>query len=321
MGIGVICISQVQASAFPVYPQIVPWNQFRSALSLTFDDSNYTPLSPIIRSLKRGHLLATFFLITNHVQWQEESQWRNVLADGNELGSGSLNGNLPGQRFFESAKAQVWGGLKVLENMLGVPLYVFAYPHFVVTPSLETWVRKKFLFGRGLGPPNQSTILWNSSPNWSILPSIPISAKSSLASVQNQIVRSERNQSWILLAFQRPFRPLTIWWKQFARWLQQRPQRSLWIEPMGRVGVYLWANDCFRHAIIQNKQHIQIWKWKVPKHFPPHEILKMRLITKSPRINLNKVQIFQNHQRLVPNRAGVYSLWFNLKNMVIRLPS
>jgi peptidoglycan/xylan/chitin deacetylase (PgdA/CDA1 family) len=63
-----------------------------SAISLTFDDALPTHLANAGPILKKHHLHGTFFVITGSKTWAERpDDWRRLAAEGNEIGSHTVN--------------------------------------------------------------------------------------------------------------------------------------------------------------------------------------------------------------------------------------
>ncbi|MGO8786452.1 MAG: polysaccharide deacetylase family protein [Terriglobia bacterium] len=74
-------------------PTVTPWPQDRAAaVSLTFDDGLPTHLENAGPILKKHHLHGTFFVVTSSKTWTERADgWRRLAAEGNEIGSHTIN--------------------------------------------------------------------------------------------------------------------------------------------------------------------------------------------------------------------------------------
>lgn len=74
-------------------PTVTPWPQERAAaISLTFDDALPTHLDNAGPILKKHHLHGTFFVTTSSRAWTgRPDDWRRLAAEGNEIGSHTVN--------------------------------------------------------------------------------------------------------------------------------------------------------------------------------------------------------------------------------------
>src|SRR5947208_132694 len=80
----------IQAQAEFASPfQVLPWNGYRSAISLTFDDGDPIHLDLVFPELQKRKLRATFFLITNKLDRIED--WKKLAASGQEIGNHTLD--------------------------------------------------------------------------------------------------------------------------------------------------------------------------------------------------------------------------------------
>jgi peptidoglycan-N-acetylglucosamine deacetylase len=69
--------------------KVLPWNNHRAAVSLTFDDARPVHLDVAIPELNKRHLRATFFVIVSKLTRLDE--WRKAQSEGHEIGNHSVS--------------------------------------------------------------------------------------------------------------------------------------------------------------------------------------------------------------------------------------
>src|SRR6266567_5514554 len=86
--LSVACCS-AQTRAFTV----LPWDDHRAAVSLTFDDARPVQLDEAVPELNKRHLRGTFFVIISKLTRLDK--WRQAQADGHEIGNHTLTHEHP----------------------------------------------------------------------------------------------------------------------------------------------------------------------------------------------------------------------------------
>src|SRR5258708_1986270 len=65
--------------------EVVPWNGYKAAISLTYDDADPIHLDVAIPEMNKRKLRGTFYLITGKLSRVEE--WKAAQASGQEMGN------------------------------------------------------------------------------------------------------------------------------------------------------------------------------------------------------------------------------------------
>src|SRR5690349_1331397 len=68
---------------------VLPWNGYKAAVSLTFDDADSVQLDKAIPELNKRHLRGTFFLTVSKLTRLDD--WRKVQREGHEIGNHSVS--------------------------------------------------------------------------------------------------------------------------------------------------------------------------------------------------------------------------------------
>lgn len=113
---------------------------------LTFDDGYsdfYTDVFPL---LKKYHVKATVFLITDFIgrkEFLKEKQIRELLGSGLvEIGSHTLHHVYLKKASVEVARKQIFDSRKQLEDQFGIQVTTFAYPYGVFTQKTLDLVKE-----------------------------------------------------------------------------------------------------------------------------------------------------------------------------------
>jgi len=66
---------------------VLPWNGYKAAVSLTYDDGDPIHLDLVIPEMKKRGMTGTFFLISDKIQRIED--WKKAAKSGMEIGNHS----------------------------------------------------------------------------------------------------------------------------------------------------------------------------------------------------------------------------------------
>src|ERR1700722_16738908 len=64
---------------------VIPWNGYKAALSMTYDDADPIHLDVAVPELAKRHLRGTFFMIEGNLSRIDE--WKHILDSGQEIGN------------------------------------------------------------------------------------------------------------------------------------------------------------------------------------------------------------------------------------------
>ena len=127
--------------------KVMPWNNHRAAVSLTFDDAKPVQLDRVIPELNKRHLRGTFFLIISKLTRIDD--WRRAQAEGQEIGSHSVSHEHPANLTKESEETQVEDAKQFLDSNFKTSVCIFAYPYSETSAGLTFWVKRYDFAARG----------------------------------------------------------------------------------------------------------------------------------------------------------------------------
>jgi peptidoglycan/xylan/chitin deacetylase (PgdA/CDA1 family) len=124
---------------------------------ITFDDGYRNVLKNALEILTRNKFRAIQFIVADLIGTRNEwdvkngdapeplmgaSEIREWLAAGQEIGSHSLTHRNLAKLKLPEAREQIFASKKKLEDMFGVPIRHFCYPHGSYTPAVRDLVRE-----------------------------------------------------------------------------------------------------------------------------------------------------------------------------------
>ncbi len=292
--------------------QILPWNGYKAALSLTFDDGDPIHLDLVIPELDKRGLKGTFFLIA--AKLDRLTEWQKASQEGHEIGNHSLDHKHLTEYGPNGAVKQVVEAKKILEKDFGIPILTYAYPYFETNGELEKTVDENDFIARGgFGVfemnPDQDI-------NWSNIPSRGTATGIDYTVYQQWIDQDIADGCWTVFlthgvegtpwGFQ-PV-PKAVFLK-LLDYLAER-KKDLWIAPFGTVGAYWKAQKVIEAAEPHQDGTTLIWKWKKPQVFPLGVVLKIHIAGEG-------IQVTQGGKVVEPLAGSIYPVSFDAQELKI----
>src|SRR6185295_15136669 len=175
--------------------QVLPWNGYLSAISLTFDDGDPIHLDLVFPELQKRKLRATFFLITNKLDRIEN--WKKLAASGQEIGNHTLDHKHVGEFKPGEARHQVNDAKDFLEKTFGKPILTFDYPFVEITPEIKKWVDEGHFIARGGFGSNYYQDP-DSEPDWLNIPSRMTATGTDYGVYENWMDENLKAKAWMV---------------------------------------------------------------------------------------------------------------------------
>lgn len=297
--------------------KVLPWNNHKAALSLTFDDSRAVHLDVAVPELNKRHLRATFFLIVSKTTRLDD--WRRVQAQGHEIGNHSVSHEPAADLTKSGEELQVEDAKKFLDSNFKSDILTFAYPYTEVSPGLLYWVRRYDFAARGgRGDGSQVYIKSDVQPDWYNLPSQPSYTKYDAATYQSWIDKDVSLNAWTVLQIHGIGDPSTgfepIPSKTFVEFLDDvkvAESKGLWVAPFGEVAAYFRAQKIVEAAMPQVANGEKKFAWQVPTPFPSGIVLKVAVPGSHARL-------YQGGRELHRGKDGAYSVAFDSREFIVK---
>jgi peptidoglycan/xylan/chitin deacetylase (PgdA/CDA1 family) len=295
---------------------IIPWNGYKAAISLSFDDGDPSQLETAVPELSKRGIRGTFFLIANRLKNLEE--WKKAAQAGQEIGNHTLDHRHGRDLNATEAVEQVQLSRQKLEESLGVSSPTFAYPFTEITADLRRASQNCHFLSRGgygavcMNPENQ--------PDWHYLASQVAYAHTSSGILKGWTDQNIYGGTWSIPQFhaftgsQTGWQPLSpVKFSDFLDDLVER-KKEIWVAPLGEVGAYWQAQGILEKANIERKEETVFLRWKKPLLIPAGTILKVRLAK-------NTEKVYQKNQLLEPSAEGIYQIAFDAEELQLTLKS
>ncbi len=295
--------------------KVVPWNGYKAAYSLTFDDGDPCHLDVAIPEMTKRHLRGTFNLISSRIPRLEE--WKKVPAMGQEIGNHTYSHVHPVTFTHEEELKQVLTAQKDLEKIFGFPIITFTYPFTEITPSYEKCAQTYHFISRGGWGPTYF-LKPDMDIDWGNIPSESTATKTDPKLYREWIDKTLAEGCWFLIRIHGIEGTITgyqaIKKKEFTDLLDYLAlnRNDLWIAPFGEVGGYWRAQKIVEKAPAKTTGSSTTWTWEKPLIFPTGVALKVKID--------GKVKVSQNGES-VKSSNGVYSISFDAKELTIEAAS
>jgi len=298
--------------------KVLPWNNHRAAVSLTFDDARPVHLDVAIPELDKRHLRATFFVIVSKLIRLDE--WRKAQAEGHEIGNHSVSHEHAAELTKAGEELQVEDAKKFLDSNFKSEIITFAYPYMEVSPGIKFWVKRYDFAARGLpGDGNLLYVTANADPDWYNLPSQPVFTKYDKTVYESWFQKATSLGAWTTLQFHgigepsTGFEPIpTETFISILDYLKQEESKGLWVATFGEVAGYLRAQkilEATRPTTARGESH---FFWDVPTPFPHGVVLKVRME------NGGRSRLYQSGRQLHATKEGIYSIAFDSRELIVK---
>jgi peptidoglycan/xylan/chitin deacetylase (PgdA/CDA1 family) len=297
---------------------VLPWDNHRAAVSLTFDDADSVQLDKAVPELNKRQLRATFFLTISKLTRLDD--WRKVQREGHEIGNHSVSHEHPSGLTKADEELQVEDAKKFLDSNFRSDVCIFAYPYEETSPGLAFWVKKYDFAARGWrGSGDHLYVRPDADPDWYSLPSQPTYSRYDSVVYQGWIDKAISTGTWTTLQMHgmedasTGWEPISIGTFAFiVNYLKAAEQRGLWVAPFGIVAAYLRAQRTLQQAESHQVEGGEQLNWTLPQPFPPGVVLKARVRPGS------RFRVFQRGHELHPDKHGVYSVSFDARELTVR---
>ncbi len=304
----------------PTFPdlKVLPWNGYKAATSLTFDDSDPSHLDVAVPELNQRKMKGTFYLIANRTDRKDD--WRKLLTAGHELGNHTLDHKHTNELTPKDEEAQVVGAQNVLQKEFGVPVLTFAYPFTEISPGLTKWLTKTHLLARGGYGNGNYVNKPDVEPDW-----LNISARATMTDLKFEAYKSWIDEDvagggWLvwmihgLEGTQWGWQPIQK--KVFTQILDYLQKQDIWVGTFLEVGSYFRAQREFEKVVPQVNGKNKSWNWKVPNVFPAKVQIKVKLV--SGQNDSKGFEIWQGKQKITPDEKGLFSISFDQKELSLK---
>jgi peptidoglycan/xylan/chitin deacetylase (PgdA/CDA1 family) len=297
---------------------VLPWNNHRAAVSLTFDDADSVQLDRVVPELSKRHLCATFFLTISKLTRLDD--WRKAQVQGQEIGNHSVSHEHPSTLTRVSEETQVEDAKRFLDSNFRSDISIFAYPYEETSPGLAFWVKRYDFAARGWrGSGDQLYVRPDAEPDWYSLPSQPTYTRYDSAVYQGWIDKAMSTGTWTTLQMHGIDDASTGWEPIPAAtlvfvldYLKAAEKRGLWVAPFGQVAAYFRAQRILQQAGLRRVDGGEKFTWSLPQPFARGVVIKARVPQGS------RCRVFQRGRELYPDKRGIYSVSFDARELVVR---
>lgn len=297
--------------------EILPWNGYRSAVSVTFgggDIGHY--LDFVVPELDKRDLNGTFYLVAANIYDLE--RWKKAVGQGHEIGNYSMDFIPAGRLGEKDARYQVANAKETLQKAFGTKVLSYCYPMMETSPELRKWVEKENVAAVGLW--NNQTVLTNDlQPDWFEFPSLSLNEGCSYGFFEDHLDKITTELGWLILSFN-SIEGAGWGWKPLERgvFIQvldslSKEKPDVWVAPFATIASYWKAQKVMEGPVrIERKTDRIVYSWEKPDVFPDNIRLKMRT-----RNNVSKV--LQNGKELSKDALGHFTLSFDEREMTLLL--
>jgi peptidoglycan-N-acetylglucosamine deacetylase len=293
---------------------VVPWNGYKSAVSLTFDDGDPIHLDLVIPEMQKRNMKGTFFLIADKIQRLEE--WQKAAAAGMEIGNHTSNHKHAYELSAADEKYETDNAEKFLQEQFKQPVITFAFPFVEITDGLMNRIQKYCIMARGGGPGMYYT--QDMEPDWYNIHSQATMTDLKFDTYKDWIDQAANAGAWSVFMIHAIegsnwFQPVPK--DTFIKFLDylDSNKAAIWIASFGEIGAYWKAQKTIENSKGARKNGAYIIKWEKPKPFPAGVILKIRVDTEGNTIT-------QAGSKVEPVSPGIYPISFDAGELTITPP-
>ena len=291
--------------------QVLPWNGYKAAISLTYDDGDPIHLDLVIPEMDKRGMRGTFFLVTRWID--RPDAWTKAAETGHEIGNHTRTHRHAAELKANEEKDEVAGAREDLEKLVGRPVLGFAYPFVEITEGLKKWIDPNALAARG-GYAASYYLTPDSVPDWMNIPSQATMTNYTYDNYKFWVDRDLELGAWTVLMIH-AIEGSNMWqpvpkdiYLKFLDYLA-RKRKDLWIAPFSEVGAYWKAQKAMESASFTKEGARVGFRWMKPDPFPKGVVLKVRV----PR----GVKAVQGGRSLKPLSGDTYPVDFDAEELVL----
>ena len=292
--------------------EVIPWNGYKAALSMTYDDGDPIHLDVAIPEMNKRGLRGTFYLITSKLTRVED--WKKAVAAGQEIGNHTVTHRHTSELKPDDEKNEVVDAKKYLEDTFGVPVLTLAYPFVEISPGLKKWTEAEDFAARGGGGTPYLTP--DMEPDWFNVSSQTTMTAYAPETYTNWVDQDLAAGAWTVLMIhgiegtQWGWQPITK--KTYLGLLDYLVQKkkNLWVAPFGEVCAYWRAQKVLEATEPKKDGTTTILSWEIPANFPKGVTVKLAIAG-------DGLKVSQGGKILKPLSSGVYSVAFDAKGLTL----
>lgn len=292
--------------------EIVPWNGYKAALSMTYDDGDPIHLDLVIPEMNKRGLRGTFYLITGKLDRVDD--WKKALASGQEIGNHTVTHRHTSELSADDEKNEVVNAKQKLQDLFGVPILTLAYPFVEISPGLRKWVEAGNFMARGGG--GNAYLTPGMEPDWFNMPSQATMTAYAYETYKDWVDEDLAAGAWTVLMIHgvegTPWGWQPITKKTYLQFLDYlvKNKKDLWVAPFGEVGAYWKAGKALEQAVPPKEGNLTTIKWDKPANFPKGVLVKLAIQGKGLKVS-------QGGKDLKPLAKGVYSVSFDAGELTL----
>ncbi len=292
--------------------EVIPWNGYKAALSLTYDDGDPIHLDLVIPEMNKRGLRGTFYLITGKLDRVED--WKKAVASGQEIGNHTITHRHTSQLSPDDEKNEVVNAKQKLEMLFNVPILTLAYPFVEISPGLKKWVEAEDFAARGGG--GNGYLTPDMDPDWYDIPAQVTMTSYAYETYKNWIDQDLSSGAWTVLMIHGVegttwgWQPITK--TNFLHLLDDlvKNKKDLWTAPFGEVAAYWRAQKVLEKAEPQKNGTTTTLKWDIPVNFPQGVKVKLS-------IQGDGLKVSQAGKAIEPLSPGIYAISFDAKELTL----
>jgi peptidoglycan/xylan/chitin deacetylase (PgdA/CDA1 family) len=291
--------------------EVLPWNGYKAALSLTYDDGDPIHLDVAIPEMNKRGLHGTFYLITGKLSRIDD--WKKAVAAGQEIGNHTVTHRHTSELTPADEKNEVVDAKQKLQSLFNVPVLTLAYPYVEISPGLRKWVEAENFAARGGG--GNGYLTPDMDPDWFNIPSQVTMTSYAYETYKNWVDQDLSSGAWTVLMIHAIegsnwYQPITK--ETYLKLLDYLVQnkKDLWVAPFGEVAAYWRAQKVMEKAEPQKAGVTTTLKWDIPANFPKGVKVKLA-------IQGEGLKVSQNGQALEPLSPGIFAVSFDAKELTL----
>lgn len=293
---------------------VAPWNGYKAAVSLTYDDGDPIHLDLAIPEMQKRGIRGTFFLIADKIQ--RMADWEKAAEEGMEIGNHSSNHKHAYELSDEDdVKYEVDNAEKFLRKQFNQPVVTFAYPFVEITEPLRARVEKNCIIARG-GGSGYACYTQVMKPDWYDIKSNATMTPHNFDIYKNWIDMAIDAGAWTVFMIHAI--EGSDWWQPvpkdtFIKTLDYIKEKNgeVWAAPFGEIGAYWKAQKALEAATIDKKGEIYNVTWKKPPLFSQGVVLKIKLDVEGNTLT-------QAGKIIEPVSPGIYQIFFDECEFIIK---
>jgi peptidoglycan/xylan/chitin deacetylase (PgdA/CDA1 family) len=292
--------------------EVLPWNGYKAAISLTYDDGDPIHLDLAIPEMSKRGLRGTFYLISGKLD--RVGDWKKVTLSGQEIGNHTITHRHTSELKPEDEKAEVVDAKEKLQSLFGVPVLTLAYPFVEISPGLRKWVEAENFCARGGG--GNFYLTPDMDPDWFNLPSQATMTAFAYETYKGWVDQNLSTGAWTVLMIHAI--EGSSWWQPIPKetylklldYLVEN-KKTLWTAPFGEVAAYWRAEKILEKAEPQKEGAKTFVRWEKPANFPKGVKVKLN-------IQGDKLQVSQSGKDLKPADKDIYDISFDAGELTLK---